>query len=90
MLRELDETGPGGRASHILGRRGEPPLEAAHVRDTDRVLEEGEHRGVVLRIAGEYELAVRSVGIEAETLKRNGTDLFVSRLTGLYRVPRNR
>src|SRR5712691_12858353 len=68
MLRELDKAGPGGRASHILGRRGEPPLESAHVRDTDRVLEEAEHRGVVLRIADEYELAVRPVQIEAKAL----------------------
>src|SRR5258708_38988028 len=65
---QLDETGAGGRASHILGRRGEPPLESAHVRDADRVLEEGEHRGVVLRIADEYDFPVRAVEIEAEAL----------------------
>src|SRR5260221_12814246 len=68
MLCQLDETGAGGRAGHILGRRGEPPLESAHVRDTDRVVEEGEHRGVVLRIADEYELPVRPVEIEAKAL----------------------
>src|SRR5260221_14729062 len=68
MLCQLDETGAGGRAGHILGRRGEPPLEYAHVRDTDRVVEEGEHRGVVLRIADEYDLAVRPAEIEAKAL----------------------
>src|SRR6266853_676410 len=73
MLCQLDETGAGGRASHILGRRGEPPLESAHVRDADRVLEEGEHRGVVLRIADEYDLPVRAVEIEAEALVEQDT-----------------
>src|SRR5258706_9864351 len=68
MLCQLDETGAGGRAGHIPGRRGEPPLESADVRDTDRVAEEGEHGGVVLRIADEYELPVRSVEIEAKAL----------------------
>src|SRR5260221_4462521 len=68
MLCQLDETGAGGRAGHILGRRGEAPLESAHVRDTDRVAEEGEHGGVVLRITDEYELPVRPIEIEAKAL----------------------
>src|SRR3977135_1131374 len=73
MLCELDEAGAGGRAGHIPGRRGEPPLESAYVRDTDRVPEEGEHRGVVLRIADEYELAVRPVEIGAKAFVKQDT-----------------
>src|SRR6266571_2136675 len=81
MLHKLDEAGARGLAGHVLRRRGEPPLEATYVRHADGILEEAEHRSVVRRVAGEHELLVCDVEIEAETLRKQdaaGRELVVA------------
>ena len=60
---------PGGsRASRISARRPACSSKRRDVGDADRVVEEGEHRRVVRRIAGERELAVARRQVPAEAL----------------------
>src|SRR5688500_20227483 len=68
MVDELDEPRTGRGARHILGRRGAQSLEAAHVGNAHRALEEGEHRRVVRRIAYEHHLAAVAVQVAVEAL----------------------
>src|SRR5258706_4809875 len=68
MPRQLDEAGARGAAGHVFRRRGEIPLEAAHVGHADGFLEEGEHRSVVRRVSDENTSRVGAIEIQAEPL----------------------
>ena len=68
MAREFGEARAGLGAGDVLRPLERQAVETAQVCDTDRVGEEGEHRRVVRRVAGERDFAVARREVPAEPL----------------------